>query len=131
MDLYLLPAIFLELVGNCSGSHTTPGTHIYHTVVVFFFLYESSSLSLEAVDVMYNDPNVKPWTSRSWEPPADYGYSGRSDLVDQTRAQEENKPVVGHLEKAPGEADASGSGSRSSADERSVDAMVNNGPNKV
>ena len=93
--------------------------------VVYFFLYESSSLSLEAVDVMYNDPNVKPWTSRNWEPPADYGYSGRHDLVDQTRAQEANKPVVGHLEKAHGESDASASGSRHS-DDRSVDAMVGN-----
>ncbi|KAG9095575.1 hexose transporter hxt1, partial [Ceratobasidium sp. 370] len=72
-------------------------------IVVFFFLYESSSLSLEAVDVLYNDPEVKPWTSRDWQPPADYGYSGRGDLVDQTRAQEQSKPVVGQIEKAPAE----------------------------
>ncbi|ELU42890.1 monosaccharide transporter [Rhizoctonia solani AG-1 IA] len=103
------------------------------TLVVFFFLYESSSLSLEAVDVMYNDPKVKPWNSRSWEPPADYGYSGRDDLVDQTRAHDANKPVVRHNEKAPGETDASGSGSRTASSDghRSVDAMVNNGTNKV
>ncbi|KAB5588785.1 High-affinity glucose transporter ght2 [Ceratobasidium theobromae] len=105
-------------------------------VVVFFFLYESSSLSLEAVDVMYNDPNVKPWTSRNWEPPTDYGYSGRGDLVDQTRAQEENKPVVGYIEKIPGEGDASGSGSHSHmgsrrSGDRSVEVMVDNGPPKV
>ncbi|CAE6489073.1 unnamed protein product [Rhizoctonia solani] len=102
-------------------------------IVVFLFLYESSSLSLEAVDVMYNDPNVKPWTSRNWEPPADYGYAGRSDLVDQTHAHDANKPVVGHIEKAPGEADASGSGSGSASSDghRSVDAMVDNGPHKV
>ncbi|KAF9265008.1 general substrate transporter [Marasmius fiardii PR-910] len=35
-------------------------------VVVYFFLYESSDLTLEAVDEMYNDPNCKPWTSRKW-----------------------------------------------------------------
>lgn len=28
-------------------------------VVVYFFLYESSGLSLEAVDTMYSDPAVK------------------------------------------------------------------------
>ncbi|KAG6852953.1 hypothetical protein C0991_007933 [Blastosporella zonata] len=52
-------------------------------VFVFLFLYESSDLSLEAVDLMYNDPNCKPWTSRQWAPP---GYSSRYDLVQQTKA---------------------------------------------
>jgi len=61
-------------------------------VVVFFFLYESSDLSLEAVDMMYNDPNCKPWTSRNWAPP---GYTSRKDLVEQTRAAEAHKPLVG------------------------------------
>ncbi|KAG8744530.1 hexose transporter hxt1 [Ceratobasidium sp. 414] len=99
-------------------------------IVVFFFLYESSSLSLEAVDVMYNDQNVKPWTSRNWQPPANYGYSDRGDLVDQTHAQEQNKPVMSHVEKAPGEANVSGSGSGSNtargSEDRSVEAMVGN-----
>ncbi|KAG7087320.1 hypothetical protein E1B28_013297 [Marasmius oreades] len=35
-------------------------------VVVYFFLYESSDLTLEAVDEMYNDPDCKAWTSRKW-----------------------------------------------------------------
>ncbi|CCO34200.1 hypothetical protein BN14_08294 [Rhizoctonia solani AG-1 IB] len=78
---------------------------------------------------MYNDPKVKPWNSRSWEPPADYGYSGRDDLVDQTRAHNANKPVVGHIEKAPGE--RSGSRTTSSDDHRSVDPMFNDGTNKA
>jgi len=38
---------------------------------------------------MYNDPNCKPWTSRSWAPT---GYSSRYDLVQQTKAAEERKP---------------------------------------
>ncbi|QRV98979.1 Sugar (and other) transporter [Ceratobasidium sp. AG-Ba] len=95
-------------------------------VVVYLFLYESSGLSLEAVDVMYNDVNVKPWTSRSWQPPADYGYSGRDDLVDQTHAQEQNKPVMSHIEKAPGESSASGSNTARGSEDRSVEAMVGN-----
>ncbi|KAJ7589024.1 general substrate transporter [Mycena floridula] len=35
-------------------------------LMVYFFLYESSNLSLESVDKMYNDPTCKPWTSRAW-----------------------------------------------------------------
>jgi len=35
-------------------------------IVVAMFLYESGGLSLEAVDRMYNDPDVKPWSSRAW-----------------------------------------------------------------
>jgi len=39
------------------------GTNLLGVLVVFFFYYESSSLSLEQVDMMYNDPHAKPWTS--------------------------------------------------------------------
>ncbi|KAJ8090320.1 hypothetical protein PM082_018916 [Marasmius tenuissimus] len=42
------------------------GCNLLGAVVVYFFLYESSDLTLEAVDEMYNDPNCKPWTSRKW-----------------------------------------------------------------
>ena len=70
-------------------------------VVVFCFLYESSDISLEAVNMMYNDPACKPWTSRSWAPP---GYANRHDLIEQTRAAEQHKPFAGaqaeHIEKA-------------------------------
>jgi len=52
-------------------------------VVVYLFLYESSDLSLESVDKMYNDPNCKAWNSRSWAP---VGYSSR---VDMTRGEAE------------------------------------------
>ncbi|KAF9026628.1 general substrate transporter [Hymenopellis radicata] len=60
-------------------------------VVVYFFLYESSDLSLEGVDQMYNDPSCKPWTSRKWAPP---GYKDRDDLIEQTRAAESGKPMA-------------------------------------
>lgn len=66
-------------------------------VVVYFFLYESSNLSLESVNMMYTDPNCKPWTSRKWAPP---GYSSRQDLIDRTRAAEAHKPLAsGALEE--------------------------------
>lgn len=80
-------------------------------LVVYFFLYESSNLSLESVDMMYMDPNCKPWTSREWAPP---GYSSRQDLIDQTRAAEAHKPLAsgaleeGRVEK-PSESSADGS----------------------
>ena len=61
----------------------TTACNLFASVFVFLFLYESSNLSLEAVDQMYNDPNCKPWTSRSWAPP---GYTDRRDLIEKTRA---------------------------------------------
>ncbi|KAI0721758.1 general substrate transporter [Fomitopsis betulina] len=66
-------------------------------VIVYFFLYESSDLSLESVDMMYGDPYCKPWTSANWAPP---GFSSRADLIDQTRAAEQRKPLVTGIEEA-------------------------------
>ncbi|KAF8128975.1 general substrate transporter [Boletus edulis] len=57
-------------------------------VVVYLFLYESSDISLENVDMMYTDPTCKPWTSHQWAPP---GYLSRQDFIEQTRAAEEHK----------------------------------------
>jgi MFS transporter, SP family, sugar:H+ symporter len=68
---------------------------------VYFFLYESSDLTLESVDQMYNDPACKPWNSRQWAPP---GYENRTDLVEQGRAAHAGKPLADvekkHLENA-------------------------------
>ena len=47
-------------------------------VIVYFFLYESSDLSLENIDLMYNDPNCKPWHSTRWAPP---GFSNRAEMI--------------------------------------------------
>ncbi|KAF8658186.1 hypothetical protein AX16_002108 [Volvariella volvacea WC 439] len=51
-------------------------------LMVFFFLYESSNLTLESVDDMYNDPNCKPWTSRHWVPS---GYATRTDFINHKK----------------------------------------------
>ncbi|KAI0324563.1 general substrate transporter [Cubamyces sp. BRFM 1775] len=78
-------------------------------VIVYFFLYESSDLSLESVDMMYCDPTCKPWTSRTWAPA---GFSSRQDLVEQARAAEMHKPLEAgageetRYEKAGGPPDA-------------------------
>ncbi|EPS96784.1 hypothetical protein FOMPIDRAFT_1053016 [Fomitopsis schrenkii] len=66
-------------------------------VIVYFFLYESSDLSLESVDMMYGDPSCKPWTSAKWAPP---GFSSRADLIEQTRAAEQRKPLATGVEEA-------------------------------
>ncbi|KAJ7437177.1 general substrate transporter [Mycena latifolia] len=56
--------------------------------IVYFFLYESSDLTLEAVDIMYNDPACKPSTSRQWAPP---GYSSREEVAQEIQKQDERK----------------------------------------
>ncbi|KAI0050085.1 general substrate transporter [Auriscalpium vulgare] len=60
-------------------------------VFVFFFLYESSGISLEMVDQMYNDPACKPWTSSTWAPE---GYANRDELRQKIREEEAKKPLT-------------------------------------
>lgn len=79
--------------------------------MVYFFLYESSDLTLEKVNEvrdlpfffalwppltlhnlqMYTDPKCKPWTSRRWAPP---GYASRRDLVQQVKSAEVEKQLA-------------------------------------
>jgi hypothetical protein len=44
--------------------------------IVYFFLFETRSLSLESVDMMYSDSTIKPLTSKKWVPP---GYINRME----------------------------------------------------
>ncbi|KPM34305.1 Hexose transporter 2 [Neonectria ditissima] len=55
------------------------GTNLAAALLVWFFLYESRTLSLEHVDFMYGQDNLKPWTSHKWTPP---GYITRKDRDD-------------------------------------------------
>ncbi|KAK7047610.1 hypothetical protein VNI00_006378 [Paramarasmius palmivorus] len=83
-------------------------------VIAFLFLYESSELSLESVDIMYNDPNCKPWNSGNWAPE---GYANRKELVEQSRAAQAHKDMAkpgveeGRVEKYANEGGASGASS--------------------
>ncbi|KFH48801.1 High-affinity fructose transporter-like protein [Hapsidospora chrysogenum ATCC 11550] len=52
------------------------GTNLAAALLVWFFLYESRTLSLENVDLMYGQPDLKPWTSHRWVPP---GYVTRKE----------------------------------------------------
>ncbi|CAO2649097.1 Nn.00g100460.m01.CDS01 [Neocucurbitaria sp. VM-36] len=47
--------------------------------IVYFFLFETKSLSLESVDLMYSEPGLKAVTSKKWVPP---GYISRSERDD-------------------------------------------------
>lgn len=59
--------------------------------LVWFFLYESRTLSLENVDRMYGEKNVKPWTSTKWTPP---GYITRKQR-DETHEHDDEATRVG------------------------------------
>ncbi|BGP16183.1 hypothetical protein JCM10213_001399 [Rhodosporidiobolus nylandii] len=64
------------------------GCNLAGAAIVYFFLYESSGLSLENVDRMYNDPNCKPWNSSKWVPD---GHESRKDYVQGLKAEEKNQ----------------------------------------
>lgn len=69
------------------------GMNVVGALVVWFFLYESVSLSLENVDLMYSDPSVKAWKSRSWVPP---GYINRKDKDESEKARSTAAGAAGH-----------------------------------
>ncbi|KAI5121771.1 hypothetical protein M0805_009582 [Coniferiporia weirii] len=57
-------------------------------VVVWEFLFESSGMSLENVDLMYRDASATPRNSSRWAPP---GYDSRADV----EAERKPRPAVG------------------------------------
>ncbi|KAL7272641.1 hexose transporter hxt5 [Rhizina undulata] len=61
------------------------GCNFLAVLIVFFFYYESSNLTLDQVDMMYNDPTVKPWTSSRWVPP---GIASRTEAVEASKEQQ-------------------------------------------
>ena len=50
-------------------------------ILVWFFLYESRCLSLENVDLMYGQDDLKPWTSSKWVPPGYITREQRDETV--------------------------------------------------
>ncbi|PWN48394.1 putative HXT5-hexose transporter [Violaceomyces palustris] len=71
------------------------GANLANFFIAYFFVYESSDLSLESVDEMYNDAACKPWNSRKWSPA---GHASR----DQVRDKEAQQGVeVGQWSKSP------------------------------
>ncbi|KAF7539123.1 hypothetical protein G7Z17_g12490 [Cylindrodendrum hubeiense] len=80
------------------------GTNLAAALLVWFFLYESRTLSLENVDLMYNQTNIKPWNSSKWTPP---GYITRKQR-DDSHFRRLSAAGVGHgAEKKQRNSDAS------------------------
>ena len=44
------------------------GTNLAAAIIVYFFLYEPKGLSLESVDAMYSQRDLKAWQSHKWIP---------------------------------------------------------------
>lgn len=55
------------------------GTNLAAAALVYFFLFETKSLSLENVDAMYSDPDCNALKSSKWLP---VGYSSRKTRND-------------------------------------------------
>ncbi|PVH94966.1 general substrate transporter [Periconia macrospinosa] len=66
---------------------------------VYFFLYETKSLSLENVDAMYSDPTIKATTSKKWVPA---GYIDRNTR-DHSYFQQRGSAVDDNSTKISGE----------------------------
>ncbi|GAA5887386.1 hypothetical protein JCM5296_007121 [Sporobolomyces johnsonii] len=97
------------------------GCNMAGAIIVFFFLYESSGLSLENVDMMYNDPNCKPWNSNKWVPE---GNESRKDYARGLQAEQKiaaGKPV--HRELADDASHSSLEGTEVDDHRRSVKAQ--------
>ena len=77
------------------------GTNLTAALVVYFFLYESVSLSLENVDAMYGQPHLKPWTSRKWMPEGYLTRLKRDDEYFRRRAGYNNEDLDGHTTAVP------------------------------
>ncbi|EJT72421.1 high-affinity glucose transporter ght2 [Gaeumannomyces tritici R3-111a-1] len=71
-------------------------------LLVYFFLYESRMLSLENVDRMYGEPNVKPWNSKKWTPP---GYLTRKQRDDSSTGVGTDDEAVAHTREKTGTPD--------------------------
>ncbi|GAA6059272.1 hypothetical protein JCM10212_006665 [Sporobolomyces blumeae] len=75
---------FIDSAIRYKYGYVFAGCNAAGAAIVFFFLYESSNLSLENVDLMYNDPHAKPWNSNRWVP---VGHESREDFVNGVKAE--------------------------------------------
>ncbi|KAK3344265.1 general substrate transporter [Lasiosphaeria hispida] len=66
--LSFLTPLAVDGIGYAYG-YVFVACNLAAAALVWFFLYESRTLSLENVDVMYGEKGVKPWTSSKWTPP--------------------------------------------------------------
>ncbi|KAL8640848.1 MAG: hypothetical protein Q9226_008700 [Calogaya cf. arnoldii] len=70
------------------------GTNAAAAVIVYFFLYETKSLALEQVDVMYSQRELMPWQSGKWAPEGYLNRNTRDETYwDQRRGSAIDEPV--------------------------------------
>lgn len=69
------------------------GTNLAAGVMTYFFLYETKSLALEQVDVMYQDKSLKAWSSKHWLP-AGYIDRNKRDPEQFERRHSVDKPTM-------------------------------------
>jgi hypothetical protein len=63
---FFTPFITREI--NYGYGFVFAGCNLAAAVFTYFFLYESSGISLEMIDAMYSEPGLKPWQSEKWAP---------------------------------------------------------------
>jgi len=93
-----LLAFFTPFITNnidFSYGYVFAGCNLFAAFFVFFFLYESGGISLEAVNAMYYTEDLKPWQSNSWAPEP---YASRAEAV----RDEKLKAQADHLEFTEG-----------------------------
>lgn len=71
------------------------GTNLAAALLVWFFLYESCTLSLENVDLMYGQEELKAWTSSKWVPPGYVTRRLRAGEIDpDEKKQSDHREIV-------------------------------------
>jgi SP family sugar:H+ symporter-like MFS transporter len=66
LQAFFTPFITREI--NYGYGFVFAGCNLAAAVFTYFFLYESSGISLEMIDAMYSEPGLKPWQSGKWAP---------------------------------------------------------------
>ncbi|TIA71954.1 hypothetical protein E3P92_02966 [Wallemia ichthyophaga] len=72
------------------------GCNLFAAFFVFFFLYETAGLTLEAVDEMYSTDGLKAYQSGGWTPP---GYSSRGEVMETSKVEQYHKDHADNGEK--------------------------------
>jgi len=82
---FFTPFITREI--NYGYGFVFAGCNLAAAVFTYFFLYESSGISLEMIDAMYSEPGLKPWQSEKWAPEP---YASRKEAIRDEKSKGES-----------------------------------------